>query len=166
MGALVTQVTIWLALGLFAGAQVLSHGRPSAAFRLSLTGLILFVAHALLAFGTHYEWSHATGYAATAAQTAELPGLNWGGGLYVNYLFGLVWLGELVWGRRNPESYAHRSPSVEWTVRGFFLSMILNGAVVFVPGPQRWLGVALVGVLCWAWWRGRSRQAVAGASRS
>ena len=63
MGDLFTQVTIWLALGLFAGAQVLSHGRPSAAFRLSLTGLILFVAHALLAFGTHYEWSHATGYA-------------------------------------------------------------------------------------------------------
>ena len=46
MGDLFTQVTIWLALGLFAGAQVLSHGRPSAAFRLSLTGLILFVAHA------------------------------------------------------------------------------------------------------------------------
>ena len=151
MGDLLTRVTIWLALGLFASAQVGANGWSARSFQLSLAGWVLFVTHALLAFGTHYEWSHAVGYAATAAQTAELTGFDWGGGLYVNYLFGLVWLAELMWCWRDHEGYMHRARWVGHAARGFFFFMIVNGAVIFVPGPQRWLGVVLVGVLAWAW---------------
>ena len=36
-------------------------------------------------------------------------------------------------------------------MRAFFLFMIVNGAVVFVSGPQQWLGVLIVAVLLVAW---------------
>ena len=38
-------------------------------------------------------------------------------------------------------------------VRGAFLFMIVNGAVVFVSGPRRLLGIAVVVALVWIWRR-------------
>ena len=154
MAELLTRVTIWIALALFAGSAVVrrsQRGGGRAALALSFTGWTLFVGHVLLAFDTHYAWSHAVAYAETAEQTAALTGLDWGGGLYVNCLFGLVWLGELAWWGLDAPGYHGRPRSVELAVRGFFVFMVLNGAVIFVAGPQRWLGVALVTALAWAW---------------
>ena len=155
MGDLLTRVTIWLALGLFAAAQVVRR-RPAArtdgaGLWLLTVGWGLYIAHVLLAFGLHYDWSHATAYAETATQTEALTGWAWGGGLYVNYLFSVVWGVELCWWRWAPESYARRAHGAELAMRAFFLFMIVNGAVVFVDGPRRWLGVVIVGVLLVAW---------------
>ena len=36
-------------------------------------------------------------------------------------------------------------------VRGAFIFMIVNGAVVFVDGPGRWLGIAIVAALIAIW---------------
>ncbi len=157
-GDLLTALTIWLALGLYASSQVT---RPSRASRwLSVAGLTLFVAHVVLAFQVHYGWSHATALRETAAQTKALTGVGTGSGLYVNYLFGMAWLAEVCWWTRAETSYLHRPGWVDLTMRAFFLFMIVNGAVVFVDEPQRWLGLALVAVLVYAWRPG------AGASRS
>ncbi len=154
MGDLLTRATIWLALGLYAWAQWSrrSSGQvPRRGLALSGSGWLLFVAHVLLAYDVHYEWSQAVAWAETAAQTAALTGLDWGGGLYVNYLFGLVWLGELAWWARDPRGYGTRARWTELAVRAWFLFMIVNGAVVFVAGPQRWLGVGILAALLWAW---------------
>ena len=155
MGDLLTRVTIWLALGLYAAAQV---GRRRPAARTSGAGLWLltlgcglYLAHVALAFQVHHLWSHAAAVAHTAAQTQALVGWNWGGGIYINYLFSTLWVGETAWWWLSPERYGNRSHGVELAVRGFFLFMIVNGAVVFVNGPQRWLGVAIVAVLLGAW---------------
>ncbi len=155
MGELLTRVTIWLALGLYAAAQV---GRRRPAARTSGAGLWLltlgcglYLAHVALAFQVHHLWSHAAAVAHTAAQTQALVGWNWGGGIYINYLFSTLWVGETAWWWLSPERYGNRSRGVELAVRGFFLFMIVNGAVVFVNGPQRWLGVAIVAVLLGAW---------------
>ena len=155
MGDLLTRVTIWLALGLFAAAQI-ARRRPapptSVAGRWLLTfGWGLYMAHVLLAFNVHYDWSHATAYGETAALTEALTGWRWGGGLYVNYLFSTVWGVELCWWWLSPKRYGNRARGLELAVRGLFLFMIVNGAVVFVNGPQRWLGLAIVGVLLVAW---------------
>ena len=155
MGDLLTRVTIWLALGLYAAAQV-ARRRPTCPASgvgvwLLTFGSGLYMGHVLLAFGLHYDWSHATAYAETATQTEALTGWRWGGGLYLNYLFSAVWGVELGWWRWAPESYERRAHGAELAMRVFFLFMIVNGAVVFVSGPQRWLGVAIVGVLLVAW---------------
>jgi hypothetical protein len=155
MDELLTRVTIWLALALYAAAQ-LERRRATAMSRVAGPWLLgmgwaAFLAHVLLAFGVHYGWSHAVAYADTAVQTEAVTGLRWGGGLYFNYLFGLVWLAEVWWWNRAAEGNLHRSTWIELPVRSFFLCMIVNGAVVFVDGPQRWLGVAVVVVLRLAW---------------
>ena len=83
----------------------------------------------------HHGWSHAAAYAYTAARTDELLGLRWGGGLWVNYAFTILWVGEALWWQMWPESHARRPRAWKPAVRGAFLFMIVNGAVVFVDGP-------------------------------
>ena len=149
MEDLLLRLTIWLALGLYAGSELRSHSRT--AVWLTTGGWLLFVAHTILAFDVHYNWSHATAYAETAIQAEALTGLGWGGGIYLNYAFGLVWLAELAWAMVAGASYRTRPRHVGWFVRGFLLFMIINGGVIFVDGPQRWIGATIAGVLVWSW---------------
>ncbi len=91
----------------------------------------------------YYQWSHAVALEATARDTLDVVGRETGVGLYLNYLMGLVWLADVIWWWRNPQSYRDRSPAVTWTVHAFFFFMVFNGTVVFGQGPVRWLGVAI-----------------------
>ena len=54
-------------------------------------GLALCVIHIGLAMGSVHGWSHAAAIDATAIQTDSVYGLRWGGGVFVNYLFVIVW---------------------------------------------------------------------------
>ena len=121
-----------------------------------LLGAACYAAHVAVAFGTHHGWSHAAAYAYTAAQTDALIGLATGIGLWVNYAFTLLWIGEAVWWQALPASYARRAAAWTPAVRGAFLFMIANGAVVFVSGPRRLLGIAVVAALIWIWRRPRA----------
>jgi hypothetical protein len=88
---------------------------------LSALAYALYLAHVYLAFDQRYAWSHAVAYAETARQTRELFGLDWGGGLYWNYLFTLLWPLDLIWPRRSWSPYLH----------AYLIFMFLNGAIVF-----------------------------------
>ena len=148
-GELLTRLAIWLALGLYVASQA---ARPSRLGRwLSAGGWVLFGAHVALAFQVHYGWSHATALGETAVQTEAMTGVRTGSGLYMNYLFGLVWLAEVWWWNRDETSYRSRPATVELSVRVFFLFMLVNGAVIFVDAPQRWVGLVLVVMLLYAW---------------
>src|SRR6185295_17486741 len=54
-------------------------------------GFAAFLVHVACAFHFYHDWSHAKAYDDTARQTAAVTGWNWGGGLYINYLFAMVW---------------------------------------------------------------------------
>src|SRR6267378_8615306 len=135
-GEWLTRGTVWLALSLYVGCEMAAARRVGESFRaprrLNTAGCIAFLAHVACAFQFYHHWSHAVAYAETARQTAEFSGWNWGGGLYINDAFALVWLGEVVWSWANPNSYLKRENWVGWAVRSFFLFMMFNGAVVFV----------------------------------
>lgn len=155
--SLATILTIWTALLLYTAGE---YGRTRQPVRpwarpVWLLGAACYLAHVAAAFGTHHGWSHAAAYAYTARQTDALLGFDWGGGLWVNYAFTLLWVGEGLWWQALPGSYARRSPAWTQAVRGAFLFMILNGAVVFVSGPRRLLGIAIVIALIWIWRRSR-----------
>ncbi|MDA1092385.1 MAG: hypothetical protein O3A25_03805 [Acidobacteria bacterium] len=154
MDDFLTRASIWLALTLFVAAQVARGGSAATAVigsRLFWTGWVAFVGHIALAFQSHYGWSHAVALAHTAAQTAAATGVETGSGLYLNYLFGVLWLVEAWWWHRHGVSVAARQTSLELAVRVFWLFMIVNGAVIFVGGPQRWFGLTLVALLLYAW---------------
>ena len=146
-------LTIWTALALYAAGEYGRARRPSAAWARPawLLGALAYLAHVTAAFGVHHGWSHAAAYAYTAARTEALLGLDYGGGLWVNYTFTAIWVGEGLWWQLRPAHYERRSRVWGRAVRAAFLFMIANGAVIFVSGPRRLLGIAVLGALVWIW---------------
>lgn len=114
------------------------------------SGLLLALIHTGLAFATVHDWSHADAVRLTAAQTQALYGVPAGWGIYGNYLFFAVWLGDAWWWKTAPAGY-ERPRAVTWTLRAFYMLFIFNAVVVFVEGARRLAGLALVSWLARAW---------------
>jgi hypothetical protein len=117
------------------------HGRDGAARWLWTLGCVLLWIHVGCAFQFQHHWSHAVAYAHTAEQTAAMTGINWGGGLYFNYLLMLVWAGDALWWWLAPESYHRRPAAVRRFVTGFAIFMAFNATVVFGSGMPRWIAL-------------------------
>ena len=111
----------------------------------------LCVAHSALAFAVHHHWSHAAAVRQTATQTAAVTGLEWGGGVYVNYAFLLIWTADVAWLWIAPAAYLRRSSLLNTALSAFFLFIFVNGAVIFARGPARIVGTAATIVVVWAW---------------
>jgi hypothetical protein len=160
-GELLTRLTIWLALIAYGigAAMLLASSAPAWRLRARLIwtlGFLFFAAHVACAFAHYHGWSHAAAYRDTARQTADLTGLDWGGGLYINYLFALAWLADVLSWWIAPQRFARRPAWLTILWHSFFLFMVINGAVVFGKGPVRWLGAAICVLLASLWWRTRS----------
>jgi hypothetical protein len=157
-GELLTRGTVWLALSLYVFAEAMRAGFLGSraewwARWLSTLGALVFAGHVAAAFHHYHDWSHAAAYAETARQTAEFSGWNWGGGLYLNYFFTLLWLTDVGWWWVSPQTRASRSLGFDRAGRAFFLFMIFNGAVLFVRNPMRWYGLIICLILVVCWWR-------------
>ncbi len=148
-GELLTKLTVWLALGGYAlGAALLRLARARRRWlawaRVMWTiGCAFFLAHVACAFAFFHGWSHAAAYRETARQTAGMTGVNWGGGLFLNYLFALAWLADVLWWWLAPENFARRPRALTVAWQGFFFFMVFNGTIVFGKGPVRWFGAAI-----------------------
>jgi hypothetical protein len=86
----------------------------------------------------------------------------WGGGLYANYAFGLLWAADASWWWLQPDGYRRRPDGLEAAVQGFLGFMAFNATVVFGAGAVRWdglgAGLGLLGLEAAAWYlRGRRR---------
>ena len=152
-GELLVRATAWLAFAAYMSGTAAGLRHPAGrAFRLLwLAGAGLLLVHLLAAFHFKHEWSHAAAYADTARQTREATGLDWGGGVYLNYLLVLVWLADALGRlRTNPVAPSH---ALRRALTGFYAFMWFNAAVVFVRGPMRWVGVAAFGLIAVLAWR-------------
>jgi hypothetical protein len=149
--------TIWSALALFVagetGKRALERGAPEPrwAWTAWTLGAVLCTAHVLIAFGVKHGWSQDAAIAETARRTAEVFGVSWGGGVYVNYLFVALWLLESWWWRAAPQAYSRRARWITWSLRGFSALSVVNGAIVFASPAGRVAGVLLATALVWAW---------------
>ena len=83
--------TIAASLAAWAAAEFL-HSRA-----FWTVGSALATAHSAAAFAVFHDWSHDRALIATALQTAAVTGLDWGGGLFFNYAFLLVWGADVMW---------------------------------------------------------------------
>lgn len=119
-------------------------------------GFAALAIHIALAFQFFHHWSHAAAIAATAEQTADVTGLRWGGGVWVNYTLLMVWAIDMGLAWRKGETQLSR-PSrriLRWTM-GF---LWFQGAVVFAHSPLRWVALGIFIGLGMALARPRSRE--------
>lgn len=150
--------TVWVALaGYFFGAALSAlsrkkQGRERAARIIWTIACISLLAHAACAFHFHHGWSHDAAYQETASQTAEVFGLNWGGGLYINYALMALWVADVAWWWRGLDAYRRRPRALVLIWQGFLIFIFFNAAVVFEAGPLRLIGLFLCLVLCLLWW--------------
>ena len=120
----------WLALWL--GAASPWFRQPALAWRM---GGLAMIAHVAWAFAEIHGWSHASAVRATARQVEAVIGRKSGGGIWANYVFVVAWIAASGSWPRLGAPWRR----LWWAV---FLFMGFNGAVIFVHGTARWLGIA------------------------
>lgn len=162
IGEFLTSLTIWLALGGYAGGAWTFwrtlDGRGQARARNWWTlGAIALLAHTVCALHVYHRWDQAAVWRETARQTAALTGWEWGGGVIFNYVLLLLWLADVAWWWRNGlAAYVQRPAWLTASWHGFLLFMVFNATVVFKTNWLRWAGWALCLSIVWAWrsgWR-------------
>lgn len=146
-GEILTRWTVRLALILFAASLAWRlagpHWKPAPwPRRLWTAACGLYLAHVVCAFGFMHDWSHLAALTQTARRTEQLTGWKWGGGLYFNYLFTIVWTIDAAWWWLHPATY-RAAGLAHWLIYAFMLFMAVNGAIVFAEGPTRYVGLAI-----------------------
>ncbi|HEY0430926.1 MAG TPA: hypothetical protein VGC61_03885 [Pyrinomonadaceae bacterium] len=172
VGELLTRLTIWITIVAFAvgfATFALSRNRRSwdAAARLAWTvACIALLAHVAFAYHFYHGWSQDAAYLETARQTEKVVGLNWGGGLYINYALVIGWVVDTIcWWVLGLEVYRSRSWPLVAAWRGFLIFIIFNATVVFKTGFVRWAGLFVCVALGLTWLIG-ARDNLAGDVRS
>lgn len=158
MGAELIAWTVRLGMLCFvavlAGWSYGTRGQPAESrMRMLWTvGWGLMLSHFLAAFHFQHDWSHAHAVAETVRQTRELFGWEFGGGVYFNYVFLVVWGWDVALWWRGQETASWYRP-LRRVLIGYLIFIAFNGVVVFKEGWLRWAGLAasaaILGGWCW-----------------
>ena len=145
--------TVRLALAFYLAALVIrlnaaSRPRRTALARIAWTaGYVAFLLHLAAAFHFVHGWSHDDTYDATARDSLATVGLAWGGGVFANYAFAIVWGVDALWWWLRSSSYVNRPRWIEWPIQGFLGFIAFNATAVFGHGAIRWFGWAALVIL-------------------
>jgi len=92
-----------------------------------------------LAMALHHvdHWSHAASIERARQRT------GFGEGVYVSYLFTLLWSADVSWWWLRPRRYPTRPLCVDVASHAFMLFIVFNATVVFESGLIRWAGATL-----------------------
>jgi hypothetical protein len=93
-------------------------------------GVTVYVVHVWAAFDSFYHWSHSFAYRETARQTAEMFGVDWGGGLYLNYLFTIVWVADSAWWWQKVDPRRAMPRGLSIAIHAFLTFMFVNATFV------------------------------------
>jgi len=157
LGEFLTRWTVRSALLLYVVGLALRANASGSCARLVwarrawTAGCCAFLLHVACAFQFYYHWSHTIAYAATARRTEEVVGLDWGGGLFANYAFTLLWTADTCWWWYGLCRYQARPRGVEWVVQGFLGFMVFTAVVPFGVGAVRWVGLGICLFLAGMW---------------
>jgi hypothetical protein len=111
-------------------------------------GCAVYLVHVAFAFQFLHHWSHAAAVEHAARRTFEVVGLEFGAGIFVNYVFTLLWIADVVlWWRRSLTGRP-TGPVYYWVIQAIFGFMMFNATVVFGPAFWRWVAAgALVAIV-------------------
>jgi hypothetical protein len=147
-GDYLIRATVRVALAYYAAALVLmltlrrpqwvaAAGRGRLARWCWALAWVTYAVHVGMAFHHYHHWSHAD----AVRHTREVSGV--GEGVYVSYLFSLLWALDVAWWWRRPAAYAARPAWIDRLLHGFMAFIVFCGTVVYESGPVRWAGVVL-----------------------
>jgi hypothetical protein len=155
VGEFLTRTTIWISILAYTiGCVVFAFARNADKWtRLVWTiGCAALVAHFICAFNYFHAWSHQSAYIDTARQTAAVFGINWGGGLFINYAVAILWTTDVAWWwYAGMSAYRRRSWLLTLIWHSFLIFIIFNATVVFKEGLTRWIGLLVCLTLCLSW---------------
>jgi hypothetical protein len=118
-----------------------------------LIGALFAAAHSLGSLATFHHFSQAEAFESTAQQTQDLLGFRFGAGLYVNYVFVVVWLFDALFRMFQRDRYQQLPTWYHYSVEGFLAFIAINGTIVFKSGWLRWTAIACIAVLIGLAWR-------------
>ena len=118
--------------------------------------LLCFLVHLVFAFQFFHHWSHADAF----ARSLRMSGL--GEGIYIAYLFTVLWMADVIFWWARADRYAARGAWIDRSLHGFMLFVVLQGTIVFDKGPIRVAGAVGMVVLAAAWWLAHRRRGAAG----
>jgi hypothetical protein len=99
-------------------------------------GLVFYLAHVAAAFHFVHAWNHDAALRETARQTELLTGWRTWLGLWANYAFTLLWIGDVAaWWAVGAE-YPLRCRRTYAAVQAAFAFIVFNATAVF--GPPAW----------------------------
>ena len=162
-GERLIQITAWLAFAAWFVALAMNRGaRSTRVERLSsfigLSGSVLMLVHVSFAFDIRHDWSHAAAVVETARQTEELMGVNWGVGVWWNYVFSIIWMSDGLWRVVQPPSYESRPRWLSRMIHFFLAFMWFNATVLFGSREIQIAGVGVFGWLVICLWTERRRR--------
>jgi hypothetical protein len=141
---LLTRTSIGLSLLLYAAtlaALLIGRSRPAILREARLTwtaGCIVLWLHIAAAFHFYHGWSHQAAYEATARDTQATIGWAFGEGVYLNYLFAIVWTMDAAWWWSvRPRDYPSRTRWLNRLIHGFLFFIAFNATVTFADGALR-----------------------------
>jgi hypothetical protein len=148
-----TRSTVWISILAYTVGSVVFAGRHDRWARRAWTvGCAALLAHYVCAFQFFHAWSHTSAYIDTARQTAAVFGINWGGGVFINYALAILWIGDVAWWWfAGLTSYRRRPWLLILIWHGFLIFIIFNATVVFKAGLARWIGFLVTLVLIVSW---------------
>lgn len=114
-------------------------------------GCVTMLIHVACAFHFFHHWSQRDAYDHTAQTTNDVVGMNWGGGIYLNYLFTAIWAADASYWWYGLEGYRLRARALTIALHSFFVFMIFNATVVFETGATRWVAATLCVILILLW---------------
>ena len=112
-------------------------------------GCAFYLIHLYAAFAHVHFWSHAAAVQHTAEETARVTGIRRGDGVWVNYVFTIIWVADclrLITARLRHQKTNRR---INRGTQIIFAFIVFNATVVFGPAVYRWLLLPVVAILWW-----------------
>ena len=116
-------------------------------------GCAFFWLHVAAAFHFVHHWSHAAAFEHIAKQSSEVVGFAFGGGIYFNHAFMVVWLIDAAWQWISPQTWRTRPLAITALIHGYLAFIVVNATVVFKTGALRWVGLICCGIVVALSWK-------------
>jgi len=137
-------VPVWISLAAWFVGAVARFGTSGAAHRWYawcwVIGSVAMWVHIVGSYAVVHGWSHAAAIEATAAESERVTGIRAGWGVYVNFVFAILWSAYSVILVRRSSVPTRSDAMVFW----FIAAMVSMSTVVFEQGWVRWIGIAAI----------------------